>query len=169
MQNLSQYLSNYFKEAQRIAVVGVGSDIRGDDEAGILTVNYLDGILKKIDGTSKINIRLFWGGTAPENLSGQIRNYSPTHLLFIDAVDAEKNPGEVVFFSTQEEISGFSFSTHRLPLFLLAEYLNNSIGCKVLCLGIQPKSINFGDTVCDPVRSACLLAAQEIYNCACGK
>jgi hydrogenase maturation protease len=42
-----------------------------------------------------------------------------------------------------DEIAYYSFSTHTLPLNLLAEYFKRD-GYKVILLGIQPKNVSFG-------------------------
>jgi len=138
---LKTLLSKKLLNAERVAVLGVGSELRGDDAAGLLVVKALaaKGLKKK----SIAKFKVFLGATAPENLSGEIRAYKPTHIIIVDAVEAGSKPGEA-FLVDLEKISNASFCTHNLPINILVDYLQNSLKCQVLLLGIRPKKITFG-------------------------
>ncbi|MFH1709854.1 MAG: hydrogenase maturation protease, partial [bacterium] len=90
---------------------------------------------------------------APENLSGEIRKYEPDHLIIIDAADIGKEPGDVAVF-TPENCGGMSFSTHRLPIKVLAQYLEQSFKCSIMIIGIQPKDLGFGGPVSKEVEAS---------------
>jgi hypothetical protein len=97
---------NRLKGATRVVLLGVGSDLRGDDAAGMMAA-------ERLSHTPKLNVLL--GGTAPENLTGEIKKLKPSHLLIVDAAEMKAEAGTIRLL-TPEEIGGFSFSTHALPL-----------------------------------------------------
>jgi len=54
-----------------------------------------------------------------------------------------------------DDTGGVSFSTHRLPLFMLVTYLKAFItDCQILVIGIQPKTLDFGCSVCRQVKKS---------------
>jgi hydrogenase 3 maturation protease len=136
-------LKDSLSGAKRIAVVAIGSELRGDDAAGMLVAEDLE---KKIRRAGKrSNIRIFAGGTAPENLTGEIIRYKPDEIVIVDTVDMKKKPGEIALLRPQNIGKGATFSTHTMPAKVLIDYLMNSIkGCGVTFLGIQPKTLGFG-------------------------
>jgi hydrogenase 3 maturation protease len=126
----------------------VGSDLRGDDAAGLILCRNLE---ERFPGPSAAGrFRAFIGETAPENLTGEIRRFAPSHLLIADCADFGKDPGTVIV-ADPEEITGISFSTHRLPLFVLTDYLAGETGCRILIVGIQPRSIGLFEGLSGPV------------------
>jgi hydrogenase 3 maturation protease len=134
--------------ARRPAVLGAGSDLLGDDRAGLLVARALQG-----SGGTSFSIAAFEGGTAPENQTGEIRRYRPSHLLVVDAAELGGASGEVAIVP-QESIATTAFSTHILPLNLLAECMQQSIGCKVAVIGIQPKTMRMEAPISAEVGSA---------------
>jgi len=146
MRNLKKNLSSSLKGAERIAVLGIGSELRADDIAGILVAQDLEKLKNQ-------NFKVFLGYTAPENLSGEIRKFKPTHLIMIDTADIGKKPGEVELF-TPENVGGISFSTHKLPVKIMAQFLQKDIDCKVMIIGIQPKTLEFGKNISKEAKSA---------------
>jgi len=132
---------------QRIAIMGVGSELRNDDAAGMLLIEKL---LKLIQHD---NVIFVGGGTAPENFTGVIKDFNPDKLIIIDAAHMGILAGEIRLLET-EEIGGLSFSTHMLPLPIMLNYLKLEINCEVICIGIQPKNTEQGFTVCNEVNQA---------------
>jgi hydrogenase 3 maturation protease len=134
---LKQKLSN----AQRVAVLGVGSELRGDDVAGLLAAQQIEKIIAK--QTTSPEVRVFIGETAPENLTGEIKKFQPTHLIIIDAAEFHKEPGHIEIMEP-ETIGGTSFCTHSLPLKIIIGYLLESFKFQTIIIGIQPKTLTFG-------------------------
>ena len=156
MPRLKTLLKNKLKGAARVAVLAVGSPLRGDDASGLLAVEGL--------GKSG-NLRVFYGGSAPENLTGLVKRFNPTHLIVIDSADFKARPGSVRILGLRQ-ITGDSFSTHRLPLDMLVSYFSLELRCRVIVIGIQPKSIKFSSPVSPQVKrgAAKLRAAlKEIF------
>ena len=137
MESLKKQIKKILDGAKRIAVVGVGSELRGDDAAGLMVAGKL---AKKLAGRQ--DVKVFMGATAPENLSGEIKRYRPTHIILIDAASMGEKTGSVRIFEPGH-IKGVSFCTHQLPLSIFADYMAASLGCKVNVIGIQPAKLNF--------------------------
>lgn len=151
MLSLKKALENKLKAAKKIAILGVGSDLRGDDAAGVLVAAHLNRHRPKAKPSLKY--RVFIGATAPENFTGQIKKFKPTHLIVIDSADFSKQPGMVKIIEV-EELSGVSFCTHRLPLKIMIDYLAHAINCNAVVIGIQPKEVNFGSQMSKQVDKA---------------
>ena len=163
---LSALLRASLRPARSLAVVGIGSDLRGDDIAGLLVLRNLRAALAR--SRSK-TIQLFNGGTAPENLTGEIVRFQPSHILLVDAADLGQKPGTVKLLEP-ETIGGVSFSTDVLPLSILADYLKRALPCRIIILGIQPGPTGFGLTPSRAISQAARRLARLILNAAplCG-
>ena len=135
--NLRLTLTRKFKGARRLAVLGVGSDLRGDDVAGLLAADAVQEFLKR-RRPAGVRVAVFHGCTVPENLSGEIRRFRPTHLVILDAADVGRRPGTVELLDPDSPTLNPSASTHGLPIPILASFFRNSIGCEVVLVGIQP-------------------------------
>lgn len=132
----------------RLAIVGVGSEQNGDDGAGPFFIQYLSKFPFEDE-----SILLIDGGPAPENFTGALRRFQPDMVLLVDATWMDKPAGFVDLFDWQQ-ISGFSGSTHGLPLSLLSGYLQEELGCSVRLLAIQPKQTEWGGSICPEVLQA---------------
>jgi hydrogenase 3 maturation protease len=143
MATIRKTLTQWLGHPARIAVLGVGSEIRADDAAGLLIVRFLKKTLASIPSN---RFAVFEGGPAPENLTGEIIRFAPSHVLIVDAADIGVRAGAVRIIA-KELISEASFSTHRLSLLMLIEYLAENAGCKTMVLGIQPKTTGMLDPV----------------------
>lgn len=94
------------------------------------------------------------GGSLPESLSSPLRRFMPHVVLLLDAADMGEPIGTIALLQ-KEQIAAAGFSTHSMPLNLLASYLEKEIGCEVMLIGIQPYNIEFGA----PMSAACVKAA----------
>jgi hydrogenase 3 maturation protease len=145
---LHQYLSKDSRLGlPRTCLIGIGSDFRGDDSAGLLAVREL---LQHIQSD---NLFLIDGGPAPENFTSKIRNFHPTLVIFIDAAHMDEPPGTVQLIPL-ESIDGMSASTHSLPLSMLANFLKAELNCTIAILGIQPAQNDFDSSLSPAVQCA---------------
>lgn len=110
-------------------------------------------------------IRLFDGGTAPENLTGEIVRFQPSHILLVDAAELGQKTGTVQLIEP-ENIGGVSFSTHVLPLSILADYLKRALPCRIIILGIQPGPTGFSVTHSRQISQAARRLARIILHAA---
>ncbi|MBU1999099.1 MAG: hydrogenase 3 maturation endopeptidase HyCI [Candidatus Omnitrophota bacterium] len=162
MKTLIQDLENKLEGSKRIGILGVGSRLRRDDAAGMLVVEKLTK-LEELD-TEPV-FKIFFGETAPENLTGQIKKFKPTHLVIVDSVEAHKKPGSIILVDP-DNTGGITFSTHSLPPKVMADYLVSSLKCKIIILGIQPKDLKFGEEVSPQVEDAVQRVVSAIKSLA---
>ena len=143
----------------RLAILGVGNLDKADDAAGSLCVAL---IRTNFHGV-RPDLLVLQGGASPENETGKLREFEPTEVLIIDAALGGRAPGSI-FVVDAKDISHDDLSTHHLPLSLLIRYLEASLECHVLCVGIQPESVDPRDPVSDPVKRAVAYLAEEIVD-----
>ena len=148
METLKTSLQKRLKGAKRIAFLAVGSSLRGDDAAGLLLAEKL-----RPSSSRKKNFKIFIGETAPENLTGEIKKFKPTHVLIVDAADLGAKPGSAELVDSHKT-GGVTFSTHQLPMNILSSYLSRELSCEVILLGIQPKSLKFGQKPGKEIKAA---------------
>ncbi len=98
----------------RLAVLGIGHELYGDDAVGV----WLAGRLGRLAHSNE-SLLAVQGGPAPENFTGTLRRFGPDLVLMVDAALMDLEPGKTGWLSWQDT-TGFSASTHTLPLHLLA-------------------------------------------------
>jgi hydrogenase 3 maturation protease len=136
LRNFEKKISDWILNADKIAIIGVGNELKKDDYVGPFIVRKL-----KKKRTLK-EVIILDCGTTPENHTGIIKKFQPSHILVIDAAQLGMKPGDFVLIDI-EKVQGLTISTHNLPLRVLADYLKKETGAKVALLGIQPKKIEF--------------------------
>ncbi len=141
-------------DPQRIAILGIGNEINGDDAAGVEIVRRLQASL-----TGIINLLLVDGGTAPENFTGPIRRFAPQMVILVDCADMGATPGTIAWLE-MDEVEGFSASTHTLPPTVLAQFLSNELDCEIGLIGIQPEMLELGA----PFSAGVQTAVDQIVN-----
>ncbi|MDR2427044.1 MAG: hydrogenase 3 maturation endopeptidase HyCI [Endomicrobium sp.] len=157
MEKIKNIIKNFLKDAERTVFLAIGSELRSDDSAGIIAANEL---LKK---RLPENFKVMLGHTAPENLTGEIRRFVPSHLIICDAADSGLKSGEISIISP-EDIQGAAFSTHMMPMSVFINYISHDTPCKTLIIGIQPENLEFGENVSMPVKEAAINIAEIILQ-----
>jgi len=132
----------------KIALVGVGHPLRGDDYVGSHTVKI---IIETTEGTLPEGAYIFDAEDNVEALITRLAGLGLKHVIFIDACEMRERPGETNLLSVNETSYPF-FTTHGIPLKVLAERLLSK--SEVWVLAIQPKQAEFGDTLSPELRSA---------------
>ncbi|MHA2362508.1 MAG: hydrogenase maturation protease [Candidatus Hodarchaeales archaeon] len=90
------------------------------------------------------SLRIINAELMPENFITPLKKWQPTHLIIIDAIQAEFEPGEICIF-TKSDISMYqALSTHNLPLTFLLKQLDEIIQINFLGIGIQVQTTMFG-------------------------
>lgn len=95
----------------------------------------------------------FEGFAAPENLTGEIARFEPSHVLLVDAAHLGKEPGTVEVLDVQN-ITGVSFSTHMLPAPIFMGYLERTAKCRAMIVGIEPVQKDVMGPISAPVAEA---------------
>lgn len=136
----------------RVAVLGIGNELNGDDGVGVLVARRLSAVLEDRPDL-KARVAVFEACTAPESFSGPLRRFAPDLVIMVDAAYLEKSPGAVEWIDWQNT-EGFSASTHGLPPTLFAKFLMADLGCRVRLIGIQPVHLDFDRPMSDEVLQA---------------
>ena len=135
-KDTEQKLLDWISKYDKIAVAGIGNELRQDDFVGSQIVRNL----KKVVSSDRILI--LDCETVPENYLGVIERFKPSHILVIDAAQIGLEPGKYMLVGF-EKVRGEGISTHDLSLEIFAKYIKKVIDAKLILLAIQPKSIEF--------------------------
>lgn len=141
----------------RLAIVGIGNELRGDDAAGLVFARTIKRLLTRCEPP----VLVIDAGAAPENFTGRLRQFKPELVLFADAAQMNEIPGTVQLLDLNGT-TGLDGSTHTLPPWVIAQYLVHELGCQVALLGIQPESDALGDSLSPRVRSDVAQAARDL-------
>ena len=128
-------LREFLKNASRIAIVALGNELNRDDAAGIL-------VGKKLIKRRLPKVDVFLAYQSPEAYLMKIIQGDYSHVIFIDAAEANVKPGEIIVIE-ENEIIPEQFSTHRIPLHLILGSIKKSEK-KILFIGIQRKLVGIG-------------------------
>lgn len=133
-----------FLRGKKVAVIGVGNRMRGDDGVGSV-------IAERLQGLARGNLLVIDAETVPENYLGILLDSKPEVVLFIDAVDFGGEAGEWALVPLS--VLGDKVpTTHTVSLKLLGQILESN-GIECLLLAIQPKQIGFGAPMSEEVAS----------------
>ncbi|OAT33158.1 hydrogenase maturation peptidase HycI [Proteus myxofaciens] len=127
-------------------ILTVGNSMMGDDGAGPLLADLME--KHPIEGWVVIN-----GGSAPENVSYQVRELNPECVVIVDAADIGLLPGEIRVIDPDYIAEMFIMSTHNMPLNFLIDQLKDDIP-DITFLGIQPDLVGFYYPMTDAVKQA---------------
>jgi len=118
--------------------------MRGDDSLGLE-------IIKRLKNKVSKNIKLIECGSVPENYTSKIKRFNPTHVLIIDAIHANIEPG-AVYITALENIDESFTLTHTLSLCFLSKYLEKTLNVKTLLLGVQVEDLSLGSGLSNKIR-----------------
>ncbi len=146
-------LKHALRNNPRVALLGIGNELNGDDAAGVLAARRLK--RQALPDTWLV----IEAGVGPEAYTGVLRRFGPELVLLVDAAHMEEAPGTIQVVDCAAA-SGFGGSTHTQPPSTLAEFLAADLGCRVLLVGIQPGQVDFDM----PVTVAVLAAVEELVG-----
>jgi len=158
MMQWREHLGVELAKAEKVAVLGAGSVLCGDDAAGMLVAAAL-----KEKGRGLSQLLAVEGSTAPENFTGVIRDFAPDLLVLVDAAHISGELGDIAVIK-KEELSTTGFSTHMLPFGVLFSYLETAIGCKIIVIGIKPDNMEFDTEPCSAICASANELADFIIN-----
>ena len=148
-------LEKWLAGAEKVVVAGIGNPIRMDDFVGVKIVQELQGKVSE-------KVFLIECESVPESFIQQIVDFSPTHLLLIDAAILRLKPGESRLVMPERLASLPAFSTHMLPLRIFCEYLTKTTGTKIALLLIQPRETDFGEGLSPELRVLAMKLAKTL-------
>ena len=159
IEDWNEKVASFLTPADRLVIIGMGNHEKGDDAAGIYCVDRLKSSLGK---DLPHHVRIINAGVMPENFTGDIRSFQAKKILIIDAVIAGHAPG-TIFAIDPDRIANEDVSTHRMPLSMLYRFLEESLGCNVLMIGIEPENVDLDTKISKNVQSSIELIANQLF------
>jgi len=132
MRNMNA-LEEIFQGKKRIAICGIGNDIRGDDAFGVIVAEKLKEMIDDPD------VFIINCGEVPENYTSKIAGFEPDLVVFVDAVDFRGEVGEYIVADPEGTI-GEAVSTHGLPLKFVTRFMKTIVKAEFILIGCQPGS-----------------------------
>lgn len=139
LEQFKEILKEWLTGADRLLVLGVGNELRGEDAAGILVAR----IMKRFNGE---RFEALECGVSVEECLDHAFEKKPSHLLIVDAFP---NGGRLMLLDPSDLESRTPVSTHAIPLPMLLEALGKPADTRVKILGIGVENFGFGSTVSD--------------------
>lgn len=132
-----------------ITVLGIGNTIYSDEGIGVHVLTYVEKALKECS-----NVTIIEGATDGMRLLGPIEETN--HLIILDAINAGKEPGEVIVLERDEipAYYGIKMSIHQIGFqeVLGAAQLLEKLPEHMIMFGVQPEVLDFGVGISDSVR-----------------
>jgi hydrogenase maturation protease len=135
---------------QNIVVLGVGNTIHSDDGFGVHAMRKLES-----DPRLPVGIEVIDGGTQGLELLAYLHDCS--RILLLDAIDVDAEPGTIVRLADEELFDlATGKSVHQLGVADLLKTLPlvSDIERKIVVIGVQPGSTDWGTELSSPVESA---------------
>ncbi|HIE44006.1 MAG TPA: hydrogenase maturation peptidase HycI [Candidatus Omnitrophica bacterium] len=144
----------------KVVIVGIGNVLRGDDGFGPALIERLTPVL--CGGAEKDAVCIN-AGSAPENYTGKIAKLNPDTVLIVDAVHMGVKPGEYKVLKKSDIVKG-GFTTHDISPRMFIEYLEKETSADIYMLGVQPKSLSFGEKLSGNVKKTLQEVSDLIIN-----
>ncbi len=146
---------------RKLAVIGIGADLREDDAVGNVLARELVADIESshnpypstdhehsADEYVRIGGLLVLNATvAPEQYITLVKCFAPDTVLIIDAAAMGKHasPGDIAFIGAAE-LDASTFSTHTISLRYFIEILNTlGLKARFLIVGVQPEKLGYGE------------------------
>ncbi len=147
-------VDNVLTNLKHAVIVGIGNELNGDDGFGIYLSEKLSTSLK--------SAKVFVTHTAPENFVSSIVKERPSHVIFLDVAAFDGAPGTIRLLTT-DDLARIEAATHRIPLSKIIERLLSFHECRIVIIGVQPRSMDVGAGLSPEVRTA----ADELLDILC--
>lgn len=160
------------EQKKKIAVVGVGNILMGDEGIGVRAVE----LLRKKELPEKVV--LFDGGTAFHALIDELVNFDK--LIIVDAMKSGVHSGTICRFELEdldlcgeeiEEKRETTLSLHGVGILetLMLEKLVHSIPEEIVFIGVEPESIEFSmelsSTLKEKLPELIQIVCKELSDC----
>ncbi|MBP7864686.1 MAG: hydrogenase maturation protease [Acidobacteria bacterium] len=117
---LREVLTTAHRKGDKVLVVGIGNELRGDDGIGCLVAR--DVAQAKLEGLDGLD-----AGIAIENASVTIRTAGAGLVLMVDAVRIDSIPTGSWSLHPVDALDSFCHTTHSVPLSLIISALAESM------------------------------------------
>ena len=126
---------------KRVLVLGIGNRSRGDDAAGSLLADRLQGQLR---------VPVIDASDVPENYIAPIEESGADVVVVVDAADFGGEPGDVALLDVNQ-LNELGLSTHTAGLSLMFQAMTEERRPRAAVLAIQPASNQLGAGISAPV------------------
>nr|MDO8085068.1 hydrogenase maturation protease [Candidatus Sigynarchaeum springense] len=147
--------------AHRLALIGIGADLREDDAVGNLLAReivaeiarshharaYPDNECAMEEYVKVEGILVLNASVVPEQYITLVKGFGPDTIIIFDAavMGNQSRPGDLSFVRTNE-LDASTFSTHTISLRHFIEILNAlGLDARIFIVGIQPEKIGYGE------------------------
>lgn len=121
--------------------------MRSDDGVGLEVIRTLRSALRL---ASAPGVKVHPVSAMPERAISKLASEGARMVIF-DAVEAAREPGEIVFSRLADTKYGF-FATHNIPFRLVPGLAAR--GNDVLIVGVQPESLEVGEHLSETARAS---------------
>ncbi len=132
----------------KVTLIGLGNILMRDEGVGIHVANHMMQNFRVCD-----DLQIVDGGTSGLDLLPFIENRE--HVLFVDAVNFNKEPGHIGRLANEQvpSLFGVKDSLHHMGLMdlLAAAQLMEKLPKQICLVGIQPKRIETGLELTDTI------------------
>ena len=145
---------------KKTVILGLGNILLGDEGVGVQSVRYLQS-----NYDQRPDLQLLDGGTLSFTLVEHIEETD--ELIVIDATQMYSIPGTVRVFQNVEMdqyvMAPKKSSVHEVSLadLLVISHLMGHLPPRRVLIGIQPGTIDWSETLTEPVRQAIPLACEQ--------
>jgi len=167
-EELVEELGRWLEGAERLAVVGLGNELRADDAVGLAVVRALDEELrglreaeKEKAGPATFEVVTLEGGMAAENVLADLTDPRASHVLFVDAADFGGRPGSFLLLDPSS-IRSATISAHRIPVPVIAGLIERTTGAGCRALAIQVETVELGGEMSPEVARGARVAAGAV-------
>ncbi|MGB9893273.1 MAG: hydrogenase maturation protease [Candidatus Saccharicenans sp.] len=135
---------------EKLIVLGTGNALKADDAAGLLVASILDHHLSRYQ---KSKIKVFRAYEIIDQYLKKIKRLKPTHLIIVDALDFKSQPGSIMV--TRIDLNQKRRKKIGGEFYDFLAQLRAESACKLMFIGIQPQSLDFGHPVTPAIKEAC--------------
>ena len=143
-------LNDFLSDCEKLIVLGVGNELKSDDGVGPYIIKKL-----KDENIENKNLLFIDAKTVPENFTGKIRKENPTHIIIVDACLMDLQPGDIKIVN-KYEFANIGISTHSMSLSFFVRYLENDTDFRIIFVGIEPETMDFGEKPTPNVEKAAI-------------
>ncbi len=148
LRPVAEEIESWLRGADRVLLVGLGNESRGDDGAGVL-------VARRMEARASSRFRVMNLGEALGRLLPDATDFMPSHIIIVDAAIFGAKSGSVRPMELDEMEAAHSSSTHDLPISVAVGLVTSETHSKSIAIGIQPKEVGIGHEMSSDVRDAC--------------
>lgn len=141
-------LTDFLNDNEKLIILGVGNELKSDDGVGPFIIKRSTDEVVQNEALIFIDAQ-----TVPENFTGKIRKENPTHVIIVDACLMDKKPGEMQIVD-KYNFANIGISTHSMSLSYFVKYLEKDTDFKIIFVGIEPETMDWGDEPTSEVKKA---------------